>query len=88
MKFITKFLIFVLIGLATQLEAQNKNSNQRLPKDKPNIIVIYTDDHGYADMGAQGVVKDLKTPNVDALANSGIRATSGYSTAPQWRFKK
>jgi uncharacterized sulfatase len=83
MKYITKFLIFVLIGLATQLEAQNTKGQKRLPQDKPNIIVIYTDDHGYADMGAQNVLKDLKTPNVDALAKSGVRATSGYSTAPQ-----
>ena len=29
---------------------------------KPNIIVIYTDDHGHADLGIQGVVKDIKTP--------------------------
>ena len=28
---------------------------------KPNLIVIYTDDHGYADLGIQGVYTDLKT---------------------------
>ena len=50
---------------------------------KPNIIVFYTDDHGYADLGVQGVVHDIKTPNVDALAASGVRALNGYSTAPQ-----
>jgi uncharacterized sulfatase len=83
MNYIAKFLFFVLIGISTKVVSQNKNGKIRLPKDKPNIIIIYTDDHGYADMGAQGVVKDLKTPHVDALAKSGIRATSGYSTAPQ-----
>lgn len=50
---------------------------------KPNIIVIYTDDHGYADLGCQGIMKDLKTPNLDALAASGVRMTEGYVTAPQ-----
>jgi arylsulfatase A-like enzyme len=50
---------------------------------KPNIIVIYTDDHGYADLGIQGVVTDVKTPNIDALARSGVLAKQGYSTAPQ-----
>ena len=50
---------------------------------RPNIIVIYTDDHGYADLGCQGVVKDIKTPRVDALAASGVRMLNGYSTAPQ-----
>lgn len=51
--------------------------------DKPNIILIYTDDHGHADLGIYGAVKDIKTPNLDALARSGVVATHGYSTAPQ-----
>ncbi len=50
---------------------------------KPNIIVFYTDDHGYADLGVNGSVTDIKTPNIDALAHSGVLATNGYSTAPQ-----
>ena len=52
-------------------------------QEKPNIIVFYTDDHGYADMSCQGVLDDIKTPNVDALAKSGVLARHGYSTAPQ-----
>jgi arylsulfatase A-like enzyme len=51
--------------------------------DAVNIIVIYTDDHGYADLGIHGIVKDLKTPHTDALARSGVVARHGYSTAPQ-----
>ncbi|MDH4455433.1 MAG: sulfatase-like hydrolase/transferase, partial [Verrucomicrobiota bacterium] len=50
---------------------------------KPNIILFYTDDHGHADLGIHGVVKDIRTPNLDALARSGVVATHGYSTAPQ-----
>ncbi len=50
---------------------------------KPNIIVFYTDDHGFADLGIQGVLSDLKTPHIDALARSGVLAKHGYSTAPQ-----
>jgi len=49
----------------------------------PNIIVFYTDDHGWPDIGAADIYEDLKTPHIDALAASGVRATSGYSTAPQ-----
>ena len=49
----------------------------------PNIIVFYTDDHGHADLSCQGVVGDIKTPHVDALAKSGVLARHGYSTAPQ-----
>jgi arylsulfatase A-like enzyme len=49
----------------------------------PNIILIYTDDHGYADLGLHGIVKDIRTPHLDALARGGVLASNGYSTAPQ-----
>jgi arylsulfatase A-like enzyme len=54
-----------------------------LAADKPNIIVIYTDDHGYADLGIRGLEKDVKSPHLDALARSGVIAKHGYSSAPQ-----
>jgi arylsulfatase A-like enzyme len=48
---------------------------------KPNILVIVSDDQGYADVGVQGC-KDVPTPNLDALAKSGTRFTSGYVSGP------
>lgn len=51
--------------------------------DRPNFIVIYTDDHGYSDLGIHGLQPDLKTPHLDALARSGVVMKHGYSTAPQ-----
>lgn len=51
--------------------------------DKPNVIVIFTDDHGWADLASQGVRSDLRTPHLDAFATGGLRATNGYVTAPQ-----
>lgn len=48
----------------------------------PNIILIVADDLGYADLGCQGSA-DVKTPNIDKLAECGIRFTDGYTTAPQ-----
>lgn len=53
------------------------------PQSKPNIILIYSDDHGWADLGAQGVNGDIRTPNLDKMAADGIRFTHGYTTAPQ-----
>lgn len=50
---------------------------------KPNVIVIFTDDHGYADLSCQGVFNDVKTPHMDSLATGGVRMTDGYCTAPQ-----
>jgi arylsulfatase A-like enzyme len=50
---------------------------------KPNIIVFFTDDHGYADLSCMGIEKDVKTPNIDRVAAEGVRFTNGYITAPQ-----
>lgn len=51
--------------------------------DRPNIIFIFTDDHGYADLGAHGVVDDIQTPNLDQLAAEGTLMSAGYVTSPQ-----
>ena len=48
---------------------------------RPNILLIVSDDQGCADTGFQGC-KDIPTPNLDRLAKSGIRCTSGYVTHP------
>ena len=50
----------------------------------PNIIIILTDDHGYADFSPyKNSSPDLKTPHLDALSKNGAVITQGYSTAPQ-----
>jgi uncharacterized sulfatase len=54
-----------------------------LAADKPNIILIYSDDHGWADLGIQGSDQDIRTPHLDAMARDGVRFTRGYVTAPQ-----
>ncbi|MAZ66510.1 MAG: iduronate sulfatase [Kangiellaceae bacterium] len=51
--------------------------------ERPNVVVFFTDDQGFADLGVQDVVNDIRTPNLDALANGGARFTNGYVTAPQ-----
>ena len=48
---------------------------------KPNIVFIVADDMGYADCGVHGS-KDIPTPHIDSIANSGIRFTDGYVTGP------
>jgi arylsulfatase A-like enzyme len=52
-------------------------------EDKPNIILIYSDDHGWADLSAQGANKEILTPHRDAMAREGVRFTRGYVTVPQ-----
>jgi arylsulfatase A-like enzyme len=48
---------------------------------RPNIIFVVADDMGNADTGFQGC-KDIPTPNLDALARSGVRCTNGYVSHP------
>ena len=47
---------------------------------KPNVIIFYADDLGYGETGVQGC-KDIPTPHIDSLANSGVRFSSGYVAA-------
>ena len=46
--------------------------------EKPNILIIFTDDQGYGDLGCYGNEK-TKTPRLDQLAKEGTRFTSFYS---------
>lgn len=48
---------------------------------KPNILVIVSDDHGYADVGFHGST-EIPTPHLDRLAKSGVQCTSGYVSHP------
>lgn len=51
-------------------------------QDRPNIILIVSDDHGYADRGALGQRNDVVTPSLDRLAADGMTCTDAYVTAP------
>jgi arylsulfatase A-like enzyme len=48
-------------------------------QEKPNIVIILLDDTGFADIGAYG--SEISTPNIDALAASGVRFTNFHTAA-------
>ncbi|MEM7012337.1 MAG: arylsulfatase [Verrucomicrobiota bacterium] len=50
--------------------------------ERPNIVVIMTDDMGYSDLGCFG--GEIETPNLDRLAENGIRFTQMYNTSKCW----
>ncbi len=54
---------------------------EEVESSKPNIIYILADDLGYAEVGAYGQEK-IETPNIDALAKSGMLFTQHYTSAP------
>lgn len=47
--------------------------------DKPNILLIFTDDQGWNDVGCYG--SEIPTPNIDRIAEEGIRFTQFYSAS-------
>jgi arylsulfatase A len=51
------------------------------PSNKPNVIIVLTDDQGYADVGAFGAT-GFTTPHLDRLAAEGMRFTNFYAAAP------
>ena len=73
--------LFLFFALCSSLSAATQPDSAKAPKDKPNVLVIIADDLGYADIGVHGG-KEVPTPNIDALAASGVRCTSGYVSAP------
>jgi arylsulfatase A-like enzyme len=50
-------------------------------EDKPNIVIILTDDQGYADVSYNPhSPPEVRTPNIDALAHSSVICTQGYTS--------
>ena len=66
------WLIVVFFTSSTIVFAQKKAIK------KPNVIVILTDDMGYSDVGCFG--SEIKTPNIDRLAQNGLSFTHFYNT--------
>lgn len=69
----------ILFLMAAILVVMNAAAAGKNPV-KPNIVVIYLDDLGYGDLSAYGAT-ELNTPNMDVLANEGIKFTNGYATS-------
>ena len=63
----------LLVGPLIRLAMANESR-------KPNVIIIFTDDQGYQDLGCFGS-PNIKTPNIDRMAKKGMRFTNFYSAA-------
>jgi arylsulfatase A-like enzyme len=74
MRFITLFLTILWAIFVSAC-------NQAEDSEKPNLIIILTDDQGYADVGFNGC-EDIPTPHMDRIAKNGVLFTDGYVTYP------
>lgn len=69
-------LTLALMGCDEQKQVEKKPINA----DKPNVVIFYVDDLGWGDLSSYGAT-EVSTPNVDELANNGIRFTDAHSAA-------
>lgn len=76
----SRLLLAVLVAVsafARPSEASESNKPSR-----PNILLILADDLGFSDLGCYG--SEIQTPNLDSLAENGLRYTQFYNTARCW----
>jgi len=71
------FILAILCGLSASA-VQNHAGAADAAGTRPNIVLILSDDMGYADIGAHGC-RDIPTPNIDRLATGGVRFTEAYA---------
>ena len=67
------------LGFCALVQGYGAYAAESLP---PNVVVFLVDDLGYMDIGANNPDCFYETPNIDCLANSGMRFTDGYAANP------
>jgi len=76
----TSLIIVALFWLPAYAGDKGISSVKNVKNDRPNIIVIYTDDQGFGDAGCLNPGAKFKTPNLDRLANEGVSFTNAHSS--------
>jgi len=68
-------------GSVGELCVSRSDDSSEPPGRPPNVVLILTDDLGYADLGVHGS-RQIPTPQIDGLAAEGVRFSTGYAAAP------
>ena len=68
-------------GLAGCKLLQSHSDQSSMSRPLPNIVIIYADDMGYGDLACQNPESKIPTPNLDQLAQEGVRFTDGHSSS-------
>jgi arylsulfatase A-like enzyme len=79
MKYFTNSLLICLFGIFLFTACSS-------PLEKPNIVFILADDMGHSDLGCYGA-EIIETPNINALAEDGLRFTNFYNTGRCWPIR-
>jgi arylsulfatase A-like enzyme/pimeloyl-ACP methyl ester carboxylesterase len=74
MKQLARLILFVVIAFGSSITLE--------AAPKPNVLLIMADDLGFSDLGCYG--GEIATPNLDAVAQNGLRFTKFYNTARCW----
>ncbi len=72
------FRIPFILAVFALCSCREQNQESQKTQTPPNIVLIFTDDQGYQDVGVFGS-KNIATPNLDQMAADGVRLTSYYS---------
>ncbi|UMB61715.1 arylsulfatase [Lutibacter sp. A80] len=75
-------LLVLIVTISSLISCKEKEKEVEIvtTQEKPNIVIIYLDDLGYGDLSSFGAT-EIQTPNIDALANEGVKFTNGYATS-------
>ncbi len=68
-----KVLLLAVVSLTAAAQCDSQS--------KPNILILYADDMGYGDLGANNPASKIPTPHLDRLAAQGMRFTDGHSSS-------
>ena len=75
MKFLHFLPLILLLSISSCIEIESDENRS------PNIVIIFTDDQGYGDVGCFGAT-GFETPNLDKMASQGMKFTNFYSAQP------
>ncbi len=69
--------IFLFLCVGTSCNRQTNHETQT--PEKPNIVIIFADDMGYGDPGCYNSQSKIPTPNIDRIAQNGVRLTDAHA---------
>ncbi len=78
LKYFNRLICFsISIMLLSCGQKGNTQKGNEVQSKSPNLIIVLVDDMGYTDVGFNGC-KDIPTPNIDKIAEQGVKFTNGY----------